>query len=151
MPEYKLRVNQNDYPVNVEADTPLLYVLRNDLSLSGAKYGCGLAQCGACTVQIDGKAVRSCVTPVTAALGKEITTLESLKTKFGFHPLQQAFIDEQAVEVHIINMPDERPLGVGEGSQGPTAAAIANAIAHATGRRLRDLPFTPDKVRTVSA
>jgi nicotinate dehydrogenase subunit A len=79
-------------------DTPLLYVLRNDLALNGAKYGCGVAQCGACTVLIDGKAVRSCVTAVAAAAGKKVVTLEAMAAGGKLHPLQQAFIDEQAAQ-----------------------------------------------------
>jgi len=79
-------------------DTPLLYVLRNDLELNGAKYGCGFAQCGACTVVIEGKPVRSCVTPVSAVAGKAITTIEGLGSNGAPHPLQKAFIEEQAAQ-----------------------------------------------------
>jgi nicotinate dehydrogenase subunit A len=93
-----LMVNGSRRSVPAEPETPLLYVLRNDLALNGAKFGCGLAQCGACTVLVDGQAVRSCVTPI-GALGKsEITTIEGLGTIDRPHPLQQAFIDEQAVQ-----------------------------------------------------
>jgi nicotinate dehydrogenase subunit A len=93
-----LKVNGKTHSVEAEPDTPLLYVLRNDLELNGAKYGCGLSQCGACTVLIDGKAIRSCVTPI-GALGKsEITTIEGLGTIEQLHPLQQAFIAEQAAQ-----------------------------------------------------
>ena len=98
MPDYNLRVNGTARTVSADADTPLLYVLRNDLELNGAKYGCGLAQCGACTVHIDGRATRSCVTPVSAATGKAVTTLEGLGTKDKLHPLQKAFLDEQAAQ-----------------------------------------------------
>jgi nicotinate dehydrogenase subunit A len=94
----KLKVNGVSRSVTAEPDTPLLYVLRNDLELNGAKYGCGLAQCGACTVLIDGKAVRSCVTPIGAAENREITTIEGLGSAEKPHPLQQAFIDEQAAQ-----------------------------------------------------
>ena len=93
-----LKVNGVSRSVPAEPDTPLLYVLRNDLALNGAKYGCGLAQCGACTVLVDGKAVRSCATPIAAVERSEITTLEGLGAADKLHPLQQAFIDEQAAQ-----------------------------------------------------
>jgi nicotinate dehydrogenase subunit A len=83
--------------VTAEPDAPLLYILRNDLELNGPKFGCGLAQCGACTVLLDGKPVRSCVTPVSAATGR-ITTIEGLGTIGKLHPLQKAFIEEQACQ-----------------------------------------------------
>ena len=93
-----LKVNGAMRSVPAEPDTPLLYVLRNDLELNGAKFGCGAAQCGACTVLIDGQAVRSCVTPIGALAKSEITTLEGLGTLEKLHPLQRAFIDEQAAQ-----------------------------------------------------
>jgi nicotinate dehydrogenase subunit A len=94
-----LQVNGERRTVDVEdADMPLLYALRNDLELNGPKFGCGLAQCGSCTVIMDGKAVRSCTTPVSSAEGREVTTLEGLGGPDDPHPLQQAFIDEQAVQ-----------------------------------------------------
>ena len=93
-----LRVNGTTRTVEVERDTPLLYVLRNDLELNGAKFGCGLAQCGACTVTIDGQAVRSCATPVSAVGDKAIVTLEGLGSLEKLHPLQRAFIHEQAAQ-----------------------------------------------------
>ena len=98
MPDISLRVNGAARTVNTATDTPLLYVLRNDLELNAAKYGCGLAQCGACTVLIDGKATRSCVTPAASSAGKNITTLEGLGTANNLHPLQKAFLDEQAAQ-----------------------------------------------------
>ncbi|MEQ1776022.1 MAG: (2Fe-2S)-binding protein [Burkholderiales bacterium] len=98
MPEYTLRVNGAPRTVRADADTPLLYVLRNDLELNSPKYGCGLAQCGACTVHVDGRAARSCVTPVSSLAGKNITTLEGLGTLDKLHPLQKAFLDEQAAQ-----------------------------------------------------
>jgi nicotinate dehydrogenase subunit A len=97
MPSISLRVNGELRNVNAEPDTPLLYVLRNDLELNGPKFGCGMAQCGACTVLVDGKPVRSCVTPVSAARGR-ITTIEGLGTIDKLHPLQKAFIEEQACQ-----------------------------------------------------
>ena len=98
MPDYTLRVNGASRTVRTDADTPLLYVLRNDLELNGAKYGCGFAQCGACTVVIDGKAVRSCVTPLSAVTGKPVTTIEGLGSAATPHPLQKAFMEEQAAQ-----------------------------------------------------
>jgi nicotinate dehydrogenase subunit A len=93
-----LKVNGVSRSVPAEPDTPLLYVLRNDLELNGAKFGCGLAQCGACTVLIDGRATRSCVTPISAVEKSEITTIEGLGSVDKPHVLQQAFIEEQAVQ-----------------------------------------------------
>jgi aerobic-type carbon monoxide dehydrogenase small subunit (CoxS/CutS family) len=90
-----LRVNGATHHVNVDPSTPLLYILRNDLSLHGPHFGCGLGQCGACTVLMKGAAVRSCITPVSAAQGVEITTLEGLAKNGQLHPIQQAWIDEQ--------------------------------------------------------
>jgi nicotinate dehydrogenase subunit A len=92
-----LRVNGERRTVAVEPETPLLYVLRNDLELNGPKFGCGLAQCGACSVLVDGKEVRSCVTPVSAVKGP-ITTIEGLGSVEKLHPLQRAFIAEQACQ-----------------------------------------------------
>lgn len=94
----KLKVNGRNQDVAVPDDTPLLYVLRNDLKLNGPKYGCGLSQCGSCTVLVDGQAVRSCVTPVGTVTGQDITTLEGLGTLEKPSKLQQAFIDEQAAQ-----------------------------------------------------
>jgi nicotinate dehydrogenase subunit A len=93
-----LNVNGRTHAVDVDPATPLLYVLSDDLALRGPKFGCGLGQCGACTVIIDGNAVRSCITAVKAADGLEITTLEGLGTSARPHPIQQAFIDEQAAQ-----------------------------------------------------
>ena len=93
-----ITVNGRTHSFEAAADTPLLYVLRNDLELNGAKYGCGFAQCGACTVVIEGKPVRSCVTPVSAVAGETITTIEGLGSNGAPHPLQKAFIEEQAAQ-----------------------------------------------------
>lgn len=93
-----LNVNGKDHTLDVDPDSMLLYALRNDLDLRGPKFGCGLSECGACTVLMDGAAVRSCVTPVSAAEGAKITTLEGLGSADKPHPLQQAFIDEQAAQ-----------------------------------------------------
>ena len=101
-------VNEVRRELQAPADTPLLYVLRNDLELSGPQFGCGLAQCGACSVLLDGKEIRSCITPLSAAAGKEVTTLEGLPARWAkqkglspaeaektLHPVQQAWIEEQ--------------------------------------------------------
>src|SRR5262245_48704861 len=93
-----LNVNGVSRSVPAEPDTPLLYVLRNDLGLNGAKFGCGLAQCGACTVLVDGRPVRSCVTAIGTLGSAKITTIEGLGTPDKLHPLQKAFIDTQAVQ-----------------------------------------------------
>lgn len=98
MPRYTLKVNGKAQSVNVDADAPLLYVLRDDLALKGPKYGCGLGQCGACTVHVDGVATRSCLLPVSSLAGKAITTLEGLGSSGKPGKLQQAFIDEQAAQ-----------------------------------------------------
>ena len=93
-----LKVNGSRRSVEVDQDTPLLYVLRNDLALNGAKFGCGLAQCGACTVLIGGRSTRSCITEIGSIGDAEITTIEGLGTIEKPHPLQKAFIDEQAAQ-----------------------------------------------------
>lgn len=93
--EITLNVNNTNRVVSVEPATPLLYVLRNELKLTSPHYGCGMAQCGACAVLINGKEVRSCVTPVASVAGKPITTVEGLSANGKLHPVQQAWIDEQ--------------------------------------------------------
>ncbi|KGE00694.1 MULTISPECIES: (2Fe-2S)-binding protein [Rhizobium/Agrobacterium group] len=93
-----VNVNGQKHQVDAEPDTPLLYVLRNDLELNAAKYGCGLGQCGACTVMIDGKAALSCVTPLLVAEGREITTVEGLGTIDNPGPIQRAFIEKQSAQ-----------------------------------------------------
>ena len=95
MSNITLRVNGKTHVLDIDPSTPLLYVLRNDLGLQGPRFGCGLGQCGACTVIIKGEAVRSCVRPASAVQGAEITTLEGLAKDGVLHPLQQAWIDEQ--------------------------------------------------------
>ena len=93
-----LKVNGRDHQVDADPDTPLLYVLRDDLQLNAAKFGCGLGQCGSCTVMVDGKAVLSCVTPLVLLEGKKVTTLEGLGTIEAPAPIQRAFIEEQAAQ-----------------------------------------------------
>jgi len=93
-----LRVNGAQHTVSAHRDTPLLYILRNDLGLKGTRFGCGNGECGACYVIIDGRAVASCDTPLWSAAGKDIVTIEGLGREGNLHPLQQAFIDEQAAQ-----------------------------------------------------
>jgi nicotinate dehydrogenase subunit A len=93
-----LTVNGKSHSVSAEPETALLYVLRNDLKLKGARFGCGLGQCGACTVLVDGKPVQSCDFPLSAAAGKTITTIEGLARNGELHPLQRAFVEEQAAQ-----------------------------------------------------
>jgi nicotinate dehydrogenase subunit A len=94
----EITVNGRPHRVEATPETPLLYVLRNELRLNSVRFGCGLARCGACTVHVDGEAVLSCVVPVGDAGGKEVTTLEGLGGPDALHPLQQAFLDEQAAQ-----------------------------------------------------
>ena len=91
-----LNINGRDHAVDVDPTTPLLWVIRDYVGLTGTKFGCGIAQCGACTVHLNGSPIRSCVTPVQVAIGREVTTIEGLgNQEQGLHPLQQAWIDEQ--------------------------------------------------------
>ena len=94
MSDVTLKVNGETHTLDIDPSTPLLYILRNDLGLQGPRFGCGLGQCGACTVIVDGAAIRSCVT-ATSRIESEITTLEGLSNEGGVHPVQQAWIDEQ--------------------------------------------------------
>jgi nicotinate dehydrogenase subunit A len=98
MKHFTVAVNGHHRQVKADADTPLLYVLRNDLDLKGPRFGCGLGQCGACAVIIDGKAIRSCITPLSTVGSKEVTTLEGLGSTRAPHKIQQAFIDAQAAQ-----------------------------------------------------
>jgi len=93
-----LKVNGRTHTVDVDPTTPLLYVLSDDLALNGPKFGCGLGQCGACTVIAKGQAIRSCITPVSTVVDAEITTIEGLGTVEKLHPIQKAFVDEQAMQ-----------------------------------------------------
>ena len=126
-------LNVNGRMVKVDTDDPqmpLLYALRNNLGLTGPHFGCGLAQCGACTVHVAGKAVRSCSFPLTAAAGKEIVTLEGLGTPGKPHPLQQAFIDEQAVQCgYCINGMIMQAKALLDSNKSPTDAQIKQALA----------------------
>jgi nicotinate dehydrogenase subunit A len=96
--DFQLKVNGAARRATVEPDTPLLYILRNDLELNGPRFGCGLSQCGACTVLVDGRPTRSCVLPVSSVGEKSVTTLEGLGSADRPHPLQKAFIEEQAAQ-----------------------------------------------------
>jgi len=122
-----LRVNGKTHTVNVEPSTPLLYVLRNDLDLHGPRFGCGLGQCGACTVLIKGEAVRSCIRPVSQVQGAEITTLEGLSQNGKLHPIQQAWIDEQVPQ-----------CGFCQNGQMLTAKALLDKTPHPTDEQIRD-------------
>jgi len=125
-----LKVNGSQRTVPAEADTPLLYVLRNDLALNGAKFGCGLAQCGACTVLLDGKATRSCITEIGTIGEAEITTIEGLGTVDKSHPLQQAFIDTQAAQCgYCINGMIMTAKELLDQNPHPAAAEVREALA----------------------
>ena len=130
MAKYSLRVNGKSQSVDAEPDMPLLYALRDDLQLNGPKFGCGLAQCGACTVIIDGVAIRSCVTPVAAAQNKAVTTLEGLGNTKKLHKIQQAFVDEQAVQCgYCINGMIMTTKVLLDKNPKPTDAQIKEALA----------------------
>jgi nicotinate dehydrogenase subunit A len=131
MPQtYHLRVNGEARDVTVEGDTPLLYILRNDLELSGAKFGCGLSQCGACTVVVGGTAVRSCSTAVRSVEGREITTLEGIGSETKPHPLQAAFIAEQAMQCgYCINGMIMSAKALLDRTPHPTEAQVREALA----------------------
>ena len=125
-----LKVNGATRSVDAAPDTPLLYVLRNDLELNGAKYGCAMTQCGTCTVLVNGAARRSCVTPVGSIEGNEVTTLEGLGTLDKPHPLQQAFIDEQAVQCgYCINGMVMKAKELLDQKPQPTDADVRGALA----------------------
>jgi nicotinate dehydrogenase subunit A len=126
-----LTVNGKTAAVEVDdPDMPLLYALRNDLALRGPRFGCGLSQCGACTVHIDGKAVRSCVYPVSSVGNGKVTTLEGLGSSEHPHPLQQAFIDEQAVQCgYCINGMIMQAKALLDTNPHPTDREIRDALA----------------------
>ena len=127
-------LNVNGKAVDLQVDDPampLLYALRNDLGLKGPRFGCSLAQCGACTVHLDGVAVRSCVMPVAGATGRRVVTLEGLGTPEKPHPLQQAFIDEQAVQCgYCINGMIMQSAAFLATNKQPTDAQIKEALAN---------------------
>jgi isoquinoline 1-oxidoreductase subunit alpha len=150
-----LTVNGKRYDVDVPGTMPLLWVVRDELNLTGTKFRCGIGQYGACTMHVDGVAQRTCVLPVSAAVGKQINTSESLSAD-NSNPVQRAWIAEQVpqcgytvlrmaqaprIDVHI--MPSkEKPTGVGEICTPPIAPAVGNAVFVLTGKRVRALPFS---------
>jgi nicotinate dehydrogenase subunit A len=129
----KVALDVNGKKTSIQVDdpqTPLLYVLRDDVGLHGPRFGCGLGQCGACAVLVDGKATRSCVTPVSAVAGKKIVTLEGLGTPAKSHPLQQAFIDEQAVQCgYCINGMIMQAAALLQTNSTPSEEQIRDALA----------------------
>ena len=126
----KIKVNGLVHNVTASLDTPLLYVLHNELHLHGPRFGCGLGQCGACTVHIDGKAARSCSIPIKDAAGKKITTLEGLGTEKKPHPLQAAFKELQAVQCgYCINGMIMQAAAFLAGGPKPSEADVKNALA----------------------
>ncbi len=126
-----LVVNGKEHSVDVTPDTPLLYVLRNDLGLNGPRFGCGLGQCGACTVIMDGNAVLSCVMPVKQAIGHKILTLEGLGSAEKPHPIQKAFIEEQAAQCgYCINGMIMRSKVLLDRTLNPTEEQIREALDH---------------------
>lgn len=130
MARMSLKVNGRAQSIDAEPDMPLLYALRNDLKLNGPKYGCGMAQCGACTVIMDGTAIRSCVTPVSAAQNKAVTTLEGLGSTKRMHRIQQAFVDEQAVQCgYCINGMIMTAKALLDKNPRPSDAQIKEALA----------------------
>ena len=130
MARISLKVNGKTQVVDVDPETPLLYVLRNDLQLNGPKFGCGLAQCGACTVIMNGNAIRSCVTQVSAAQNQPVTTLEGLGSTKKMHKIQQAFVDEQAVQCgYCINGMIMTSKALLDKNPKPTDSQIKEALA----------------------
>lgn len=122
-------VNGKRHRVEATPDTPLLYVLRNELRLQGPRFGCGLAQCGACTVHLNGEAIRSCILPVSAARGQKVTTLEALATDKDQHPVVEAFIKEGAAQCgYCINGMVMQSVAFLKRNPSPTEAQIKKAL-----------------------
>lgn len=131
MPNYSLNVDGNPQTVQAEVDEPLLYALTDKLKLKGPKFGCGLAQCGTCTVLVDGKPVRSCVTPTSAVVGKPIRTLDGLAKNGQLHPVQEAFVHEQAAQCgYCSNGWIMNSVALLEKTPKPTQAQIKQAFAN---------------------
>jgi len=126
MSKITLKVNGSTHAVDVEPATPLLYILRNDIGLQGPRFGCGLGQCGVCTVIINGNPIRSCITPVSSVKG-EVTTLEGISTNGTLHPLQQAWIDEQVPQ-----------CGFCQNGQIMTAKAMLDKVPNPTDTQIRE-------------
>ena len=130
MAKLTVRVNGKTRVIDADPDMPLLYALRNDLELNGPKFGCGLAQCGACTVIMDGNAIRSCVTPLNSVQNKPVTTLEGLGNTKKLHKIQQAFVDEQAVQCgYCINGMIMTTKALLDKNPKPTDSQIKEALA----------------------
>jgi nicotinate dehydrogenase subunit A len=128
--QFTLTVNGTPRDVEAEPESPLLYILRNQLGLNGPKFGCGLTQCGACTVHANGEAIRSCLTPIGDVVNAEITTLEGLGTVENLHPVQQAFIEEQAVQCgYCINGMIMTATALLKRNPNPSDAEIRQALA----------------------
>jgi len=129
---FKFTLNGKSRSVKVDdPDMPLLYALRNDFGLHGPRFGCGLGQCGACTVHVDGKAERSCIVPVKAAAGRKVVTLEGLGSEKKPHPVQQAFVDEQAVQCgYCINGMIMQSAAFLRTNKHPSDADIREALAN---------------------
>jgi len=139
MADFSLKVNGHVHSVDVDAETPLLYVLGDELHLRGPKFGCGLAQCGACTVLLDGEPTRSCVMPVSAVKQREITTLEGLGIPEKPHPIQQAFIDAGAAQCGFClsgvilsakALLDEKPKASEEQIRDAMSGVLCRCFAH---------------------
>jgi nicotinate dehydrogenase subunit A len=127
---FSLKINGKTSVVDADADTPVLYVLRDNLALHGPKFGCGLGQCGACTVHLDGEATRSCLLPVSAVQGRSITTLEGLGSADKLSKLQQAFIDEQAVQCgYCVNGMIMSSAALLAKNKNPSESEIRDALA----------------------
>lgn len=130
-PPVTVVVNGVRHELALDPDTPLLMVLRNDLALNGPKYGCGLGECGACSVLLDGRAVRSCVLPLSRAAGRQVTTLEGLGTIAAPHPVQAAFIAEQAAQCgYCLNGMIMTIVSLLSRNPHPDEAQIRSALAH---------------------
>jgi nicotinate dehydrogenase subunit A len=130
MAKFSFKVNGKTHVIDADPEMPLLYVLRDDLKLNGPTFGCGLAQCGSCTVIMDGKAIRSCVTEMKSAANRAVTTLEGLGSTKKLHPLQKAFIDEQALQCgYCINGFIMSAKALLDTNPKPTDAEIKEALA----------------------
>ena len=130
MPQYTLRVDGRTHTLEADADMPLLYALRDDLNLPNPHFGCGLSQCGACTVHLNGKAIRSCSTPVAQAAGQEIKTLNGLGTPDNPHPVQKAYLEEQVPQCgYCINGWVMTAAAFLDTKKNPTDAEIKEALA----------------------
>jgi len=130
MAAYKLTVNGADVTVNIDdPNTPLLYILQENLQLSGPKFGCGLGQCGCCTVLLDGQPVRSCITAISDSAGHQVTSIEGLGTTDNLHPIQQAFITEQAMHCgYCVSGPMLYGKAFIDANPGATQAQVLEAL-----------------------